>query len=71
MADEDAEAPLDEMEMTDKSAVRDSAFTTVALSTDQRKRLALIAAVLEGKPLLVLDEWAADQDPTFRANSTR
>lgn len=27
---------------------------------------ALIAAVLESKPLLVLDEWAADQDPVFR-----
>jgi len=32
----------------------------------QRKRLALIAALLEEKPLLVIDEWAADQDPHFR-----
>ncbi|WP_442591962.1 cyclic peptide export ABC transporter [Pedobacter sp. AW31-3R] len=42
------------------------AFSTLSLSTGQRKRLALIAALLEKKPVLVLDEWAADQDPYFR-----
>lgn len=36
------------------------------LSAGQRKRLGLIAALLEHKPILVLDEWAADQDPHFR-----
>jgi putative ATP-binding cassette transporter len=36
------------------------------LSTGQRKRLALISAILENKPIIVLDEWAADQDPYFR-----
>ena len=36
------------------------------LSAGQRKRLALIAALLERKPILILDEWAADQDPPFR-----
>ena len=35
-------------------------------SAGQRKRLALIAALLERKPVLVLDEWAADQDPQFK-----
>jgi putative ATP-binding cassette transporter len=63
---EDADALLAEMEVAGKTALRDGAFTTVQLSTGQRKRLALIAAVLEGKELLVLDEWAADQDPVFR-----
>jgi len=28
--------------------------------------LALVVAILENKPILVLDEWAADQDPEFR-----
>ena len=28
--------------------------------------MALLAALLEDKPILVLDEWAADQDPEFR-----
>jgi putative ATP-binding cassette transporter len=32
----------------------------------QRKRLALISAILEDKEIYVLDEWAADQDPHFR-----
>lgn len=41
-------------------------FSTVDLSTGQRKRLALLAAALEKRPVLVLDEWAADQDPMFR-----
>ncbi|WP_158923910.1 cyclic peptide export ABC transporter [Acidisphaera sp. S103] len=66
MEPDEADALLREMAIADKAAIRDGAFTTVQLSTGQRKRLALIAAVLEGKPLLVLDEWAADQDPVFR-----
>jgi len=36
------------------------------LSKGQQKRLALIMALLEDKPVLVLDEWAADQDPAYR-----
>lgn len=35
-------------------------------SKGQGKRLSLIFALLENKPVLVLDEWAADQDPHFR-----
>lgn len=41
-------------------------FGRTAVSMGQRKRLALMAALLEHKPILVLDEWAADQDPHFR-----
>ena len=37
------------------------------LSTGQRKRLALALAIAEDRPILVLDEWAADQDPVTRA----
>ena len=36
------------------------------LSKGQQKRLALIYALMEKKDLLVLDEWAAEQDPRFR-----
>ncbi len=38
----------------------------VSLSKGQQKRLALIYAILEGKDIIVLDEWAAEQDPEFR-----
>lgn len=40
--------------------------TTTALSTGQRKRLALLVVLLEDKPVVVFDEWASDQDPAFR-----
>ena len=40
--------------------------TTTALSNGQRKRLALLCAYMEDRPILVLDEWAADQDPSFK-----
>ena len=44
----------------------DGAFTQLELSTGQRKRLALIVALLEDRPVLLLDEWAAEQDPAAR-----
>ena len=33
------------------------------LSKGQEKRAALVLSLLENKPLLILDEWAAEQDP--------
>ncbi len=57
---------LEELHLQHKVQLRDGAFTTQALSHGQRKRLALVAAYLEDRPVLVFDEWAADQDPTFK-----
>jgi len=54
------------MDLEGRTDIRNKAITNRDLSTGQRKRLALIAATLEEKPILVLDEWAADQDPIFR-----
>jgi putative pyoverdin transport system ATP-binding/permease protein len=53
-------------EIDDKTALVGDAFTNINLSAGQRKRLALIVALLERRPICVLDEWAADQDPLFR-----
>lgn len=53
-------------EIEDKVEMTKNGFSTINLSTGQKKRLALIAAILECKPIIVLDEWAADQDPYFR-----
>ncbi|QSB29032.1 cyclic peptide export ABC transporter [Flavobacterium circumlabens] len=36
------------------------------LSKGQQKRLAMIYALLEEKEIIILDEWAAEQDPGFR-----
>jgi putative ATP-binding cassette transporter len=54
------------MEMEQKTRIVGNEFENIALSSGQRKRLALIAALLEHRPICVLDEWAADQDPYFR-----
>ncbi|RAJ72780.1 putative ATP-binding cassette transporter [Chitinophaga dinghuensis] len=53
-------------ELEGKVTLENGRLSTTALSMGQRKRLALIAALLEEKPILVIDEWAADQDPYFR-----
>lgn len=62
----DAERYLERLEVAHKVSIKDGVFTTTDLSSGQRKRLALMAAWLEGRPVLVFDEWAADQDPAFR-----
>jgi putative ATP-binding cassette transporter len=41
-------------------------LSTTDLSQGQRKRLALLSAYLEDRPVYVFDEWACDQDPHFR-----
>lgn len=57
---------LQQLGMTGKTGLNGDAFTSINLSTGQRKRLALLVALLEDKPVLVLDELAADQDPEFK-----
>jgi putative ATP-binding cassette transporter len=57
---------LTEFRLHDKTHLTDHQFTTLDLSAGQRKRLALIVSLLEKRPVLLLDEWAADQDPEFR-----
>jgi putative pyoverdin transport system ATP-binding/permease protein len=57
---------LEELQLTGKTRFENGRFTTTELSTGQRKRLALAVCLLEGKDILVFDEWAADQDPHFR-----
>jgi putative pyoverdin transport system ATP-binding/permease protein len=54
------------LEMDSKVQIVDGAFSTTALSTGQRKRLALVVAYLEDRAIYVFDEWAADQDPVFK-----
>lgn len=44
----------------------DGEFTTTDLSSGQRKRLAVVCALMESRPILLLDEVAADFNPEFR-----
>jgi putative pyoverdin transport system ATP-binding/permease protein len=54
------------MELEQKTGIVGRTFSDVNLSTGQRKRLAMIALVLERRPICIFDEWAADQDVHFR-----
>ncbi|WP_440054270.1 cyclic peptide export ABC transporter [Pseudoalteromonas sp. T1lg65] len=57
---------LEFLEMNNKVSVQNGEFSTVDLSSGQRKRLALLSTILENRPIYIFDEWAADQDPIFR-----
>ncbi|WP_310463059.1 cyclic peptide export ABC transporter [Sphaerotilus sp.] len=57
---------IERLGLTGKTRCEAGRFTHTDLSTGQRKRLAFIAAVLEGRPICLFDELAADQDPAFR-----
>jgi putative pyoverdin transport system ATP-binding/permease protein len=52
--------------LADKTGLTDGEFRTLELSGGQRRRLALIVSLLEKRPILLLDEWTAEQDPEFR-----
>jgi len=57
---------LAEMQLDTKVDFVDDRFTSLDLSTGQRKRLALVVCLLDDRPIMVFDELAADQDPQFR-----
>lgn len=61
-----AQTWLERLEIAHKVRIEDGRFSTIDLSAGQRKRLALIQVYLENRPVIVFDEWAAEQDPTFR-----
>jgi putative ATP-binding cassette transporter len=63
---EEIDALLEMFEMQNKVSVKSGAFSRLNFSTGQRKRLALLVALLEKRKIIILDEWAADQDPIFR-----
>ncbi|MCA2207396.1 ATP-binding cassette domain-containing protein [Nocardia rosealba] len=57
---------LEELQIAHKVSVEGGRLSTVDLSQGQRKRLALLTALLEDRQIYVFDEWAADQEPRFR-----
>ncbi len=63
---ERVDALLERMQLSHKVTFDGRRFSTVELSTGQRKRLAMVVALLQDRPVYVFDEWAADQDPQFR-----
>jgi putative ATP-binding cassette transporter len=57
---------LAKFRLEDKTGLQNGEFRTLDLSGGQRRRLALIVSMLEKRPILLLDEWTAEQDPEFR-----
>jgi putative ATP-binding cassette transporter len=64
--DKKAQSYLIGLQLEHKVQVKDGKLSTTDLSYGQRKRLALLTAYLEDRPLYIFDEWAADQDPQFK-----
>jgi len=57
---------LEQLGLTPLVSVQGSTFSTLDLSQGQRRRLALLGALLEDRPICIFDEWAANQDPSFK-----
>jgi putative ATP-binding cassette transporter len=61
-----ADGWLKTLRIEHKVTIQNGEYSTVNLSQGQRKRLALVTAMLEDRPFYVFDEWAADQDPQYK-----
>ncbi|RKH47491.1 cyclic peptide export ABC transporter [Corallococcus sicarius] len=62
-----ARAYLERLQLQRKVRIDENGkLSTTDLSAGQRKRLALLTAYLEDRPVYLFDEWAADQDPHFK-----
>jgi len=57
---------LADLGLAHKTRYTEAGFSSIDLSTGQRKRLAFLESVLKDRPICVFDELAADQDPGFR-----
>lgn len=57
---------LARLQLDRKITIDEDRFSSIDLSQGQRKRLALLGAYLEDRPIYVFDEWASDQDPVFK-----
>lgn len=64
--DAESQKYLDLLQLSNKLQVKNGQLSTINLSQGQRKRVALLNAYLENRPIYIFDEWAADQDPQFK-----
>lgn len=57
---------LERLKMSSKLELDNGKILNLKLSKGQKKRVALLLALAEERDIILLDEWAADQDPHFR-----
>jgi len=62
-----AHAYIAEFGLSGKASIEEAALSFGELSRGQQKRMALLLLLLEESPVYIFDEWAADQDPQFKA----
>ncbi len=55
-----------ELHLEKMVTLADGLYTFDGLSHGQRRRLALLLAFIDDRPIYIFDEWAADQDPYFK-----
>jgi len=54
------------LEIDHKVKIIDNKISNIKLSEGQKKRIALLKALLEDKPFYIFDEWASGQDPYYK-----
>lgn len=64
--DAESQKYLELLQLSHKLTIKNGQLSTIDLSQGQRKRVALLNAYLEDRPIYIFDEWAADQDPQFK-----
>ncbi|WP_318357351.1 multidrug ABC transporter permease/ATP-binding protein [Enterobacter sp.] len=57
---------INQLQMAHKLELKEGKILDLKLSKGQKKRVALLLALAEDRDIILLDEWAADQDPHFR-----
>jgi putative ATP-binding cassette transporter len=64
--DDRARDGLARLGLAGRVRVEGGSYSTVELSQGQRRRLVLLNALLEDRPVCIFDEWAANQDVHFK-----
>jgi len=66
VSDETIKEHLERLDLDKKVDIKNGSFVSKKLSTGQTKRLALLQSFEDDAHIYIYDEWAADQDPTFK-----
>lgn len=66
VTDRQASDMIIKVNLSGQTGIIKGVFTRMELSAGQKRRLALAVSLLEGREVLILDEFASDQDPNQR-----
>ena len=66
LSEEDIQEEMVSLQLGSSVSIERNRLSRTKLSKGQKKRLALLNAYIDDRPIFLFDEWAADQDPQFR-----